>query len=80
MEIDVGGGGEQGVVMERVIETVEVVASGDDVPIPSVHVSSRVGGLMARHMIVANPEGILVPTSEVSSAGESGGEGCGPTH
>lgn len=61
MEIDVGGGEEQG-VMDNV-ETVEVVASGDDVSIPS---SSAAEGLMDQPIIVANPESILVPTSVVS--------------
>ena len=61
MEIDVGGGDQA--VMENV-ETVEVVASGDEVSIP---VTSTAGvGLMEQHMMVTHPEGILVPTSEVS--------------
>lgn len=59
MEIDVGG--EQAVIDN--VETVEVVASGEDVSIP---VSSTAGvGLMDQHMMVTSPEGILVPTSEV---------------
>lgn len=59
MEIDVGGG--EQAVMENV-ETVEVVASGDDISIPA---SSGDVGLMNQHMMVTNSEGILVPTSEV---------------
>lgn len=60
MEIDVGGA--EQTVMDNV-ETVEIVASGDDLPIP---VSSTAGvGLMEQHMMVTNPESILVPTSEV---------------
>ena len=60
MEIDVGTA--EQAVMDNV-ETVEVVASGDDMPIP---VSSTAGvGLMEQHMMVTNPESILVPTSEV---------------
>lgn len=60
MEIDVGG--EEHNAIESV-ETVEVVASGDDLP---VEVSTVGGGLMDhQHMIISNPEGILVPTSEV---------------
>ena len=66
MEIDVGA-------EEQTVETVEVVASGEDVPIPA---RSSVGGgagstgvgLMDQHMIVTSPEGILVPTSEVHMA------------
>lgn len=63
MEIDVGA--EEQTVMDNV-ETVEVVASGDDVSsMRAVHVGV---GLMDQHMIVTSPEGILVPTSEVSAA------------
>ena len=60
MDIDVGG---EQTVLESV-ETVEVVASGDDIA-NTVNGVSSVGALMDQHMIVANPEGILVPTSEV---------------
>ena len=68
MELDVGG--EEQAVMENV-ETVEVVASGEDVPIPTATSNgASAGGVGAlidhQHMIVSSPEGILVPTSEVS--------------
>lgn len=60
------GGGEQGSVIDNV-ETVEVVASGEEVSIP---VSSTADvRLMDQHMIVTSPEGILVPTSEVRKQG-----------
>lgn len=65
MEIDVGA-------EEQTVETVEVVASGEDVPIParSVGGAGPAGvGLMDQHMIVTSPEGILVPTSEVQTRG-----------
>ena len=64
-------GGEEQAVMENV-ETVEVVASGDDVQIPAssssaaAAVAAGVGLMDHQHMIVTSPEGILVPTSEVS--------------
>ena len=55
-------------VLENV-ETVEVVASGDDIPVTVTSSGSVVGSLMDQHIIIANPEGILVPTSEVSLKG-----------
>ncbi len=59
------------------VETVEVVASGEDVPIPvsssaaaaAAAVVAAGVGLMDQHMIVTSPEGILVPTSEVRQEG-----------
>ena len=65
MDLDVAG--EDQTVMENV-ETVEVVASGDDVPIPVSNstAAAAVGLMDHQHMIVSSPEGILVPTSEVS--------------
>lgn len=66
MEIDVGE--EDHSVMDNV-ETVEVVASGDDMPVTVTSAGTVVGGLMDQHMIIANPEGILVPTSEVNFLG-----------
>lgn len=63
MEIDVGG--TDPTVLENV-ETVEVVASGDDVTSVVSSAAANVGLMdQHNHMIVANPEGILVPTSEV---------------
>ena len=57
MEIDVGG--QEHDQMDSV-ETVEVVASGDDLPVG--------GGLLDhQHMVMTNSEGILVSSSEVSS-------------
>lgn len=64
MEIDVGGAHQA--VLENV-ETVEVVASGDvSIPVTSSTSGSGVG-LMDQHMMVTNPDGILVPTSEIES-------------
>jgi len=63
MEIDVGE--EDHSVMENV-ETVEVVASGDDIPVTVTSSGTVVGSLMDQHIIIANPESILGPTSEVS--------------
>jgi hypothetical protein len=62
MEIDVGS---ESAVIDGV-ETVEVVASGDDIPIPVTSTAAGGVGLMEHHMMVTSPEGILVPTSEVS--------------
>ncbi len=59
MEIDVGE--ESHSVMDNV-ETVEVVASGDDIPVAG---SSVGGALIDQHMIITNPDNILVSTSEV---------------
>lgn len=61
MEIDVGS---EPAVMDNV-ETVEVVASGDDIPIPASSTAAGNVGLIDHHMMVTHPEGILVPTSEV---------------
>ena len=62
-------GGEEQQVIDTV-ETVEVVSSGDDLSMPRpVATSPSVGDLMEHHhMIVANSEGMLVPTSEVGGA------------
>lgn len=54
---------------EQTVETVEVVASGDDVPIPASSAAAGGVGLMEQHMMVTNPEGILVPTTEVCKQG-----------
>ena len=61
MEIDVGS---EPAVMDNV-ETVEVVASGDDMPLPVNSTAAATVGLMDHHIMVTHPEGILVPTSEV---------------
>ena len=70
MELDVGR--EEQAVMENV-ETVEVVASGVDIPVSTSTVVGGVGLMDHQHMIVTSPEGILVPTSEVSGVHETHG-------